>query len=188
MFADCHSGCHRHFCVGGTKPTTSTGSVDSSSEITEPGLARVLRCYYGPFLMRWPVKILSILALMGYLGVAIWGCCNLQEGLLLSNLSPDNSYASNYYKAEYEYFNNNYGPRVMFAFSEQLDYHDVAVQERTFNIVRSVQNMSYFESSDNLSEYWLRDYLGYLALRGTPQSRRPSPAKTSWRRRCDHGK
>jgi len=119
--------------------------------------------------MRWPVKILSVLAMMAYLGVAIWGCISLQEGLLLSNLSPDNSYASNYYKAEYAYFNNKYGARVMFAFTEQLDYHNETVQQSTFDIVRSAQSQSHFESSEELTEYWLRDYLTYLTRRGTPQ-------------------
>ncbi|CAG5117286.1 unnamed protein product, partial [Candidula unifasciata] len=78
------ASCCTVYLCGGEIPNTSDGDQSVCEQGPRKTLVR--------FLMWNPVRYLTLLVFAGYLGVAIWGCTKLQQGLDLKNLAPRSSY------------------------------------------------------------------------------------------------
>ncbi|XP_062377855.1 patched domain-containing protein 3-like [Sardina pilchardus] len=115
--------------------------------------------HYGPFLTKPWTKVLVVLLYSGYLAGSIYGCFQMQEGIDLKNLAPDDSYVAPYYNNEDIYF-SEYGPFVM-----------LVIEDENFKywgkFAREILNMclNEFESSDmvakNRTIFWLESYEKY---------------------------
>ncbi|XP_034984647.2 patched domain-containing protein 3-like [Zootoca vivipara] len=135
-------------CVGGSFDE-STGAE------TEHPMNGLFRKYYGPFLMHTWTKVLVVVLYLMYLGISIFGCTQIQEGIDLRNLASDNSYVIQYYEWEKEYF-SEYGPRVMVVVTESKAYWDSSVRADIENCMNALERSSYINK--NLSVSWLRTY------------------------------
>uniref|UniRef100_A0A4W5M0P2 Patched domain-containing protein 3 n=1 Tax=Hucho hucho TaxID=62062 RepID=A0A4W5M0P2_9TELE len=92
-------------CVG--------GAYDHETGKEEPmPINNFFKTYYGPFLTNTWTKGFVILLYVGYLGLSIYGCFHIKEGIDLKNLAADSSYVGSYYDNEDEFF-SEYGPNVM---------------------------------------------------------------------------
>lgn len=137
--------------------------MDEEPMLALPLMTEVLRDYVGPFVMLIPVKIIIMIIYCMYLAIAIWGCTTLKEGLQLKNLAPDGSYLIGFFNNEDKYFRVDYGPRVMMAFTQTLDYSDATVRRNIFDDLSVFRNNSVFYSEDIYFESWLSSYLTYLS-------------------------
>ncbi|XP_062377857.1 patched domain-containing protein 3-like [Sardina pilchardus] len=119
----------------------------------------LFRKYVGPFLTKPWTKVCVILLYLGYLAGGIYGCFQMQEGIDLKNLAPDDSYVAHYYDNEDIYF-SEYGPFVMLVIrDENFRYWDKCAQEN-LNMC-----LNEFQSSDMVAKinaiFWLDDYKKY---------------------------
>nr|XP_026650973.1 patched domain-containing protein 3 [Zonotrichia albicollis] len=111
--------------------------------------------YYGPFVTNKWSKVLMVLLYGAYLAGSIYGCTQVREGIDLRNLANDASYVIPYYDDDDKYF-STYGPRVMVAISESVDYWNESVRLGIESCVQNLENISYVDK--NLTESWLRVY------------------------------
>ncbi|XP_078272061.1 patched domain-containing protein 3-like [Rhinoraja longicauda] len=138
-------------CVGGAY------DQESGAESEHPAFF-FFKEYYGPFLTNGWTKATVILLYLGYLACSIYGCLQIKEGIDLRNLASDDSYAIPFYDNANEYF-SGYGPRVMVAVTESVDYWDSSVQNEIETCMGRFENLSYVDRE--LSESWLRAYIGF---------------------------
>ena len=120
--------------------------------------------YYGPFLTNIWTKVFVVFLYAGYLAGSIYGCFQMEEGIQLKNLAPDESYVASYYDNEDRYF-SSYGPFVMLVIKdENFQYWETSAREN-LNVC-----LKEFESSDfvakNMTISWLDSYERYGAFTG----------------------
>ncbi|XP_077994884.1 patched domain-containing protein 3-like [Glandiceps talaboti] len=147
---------YRIFCAGGSSEKTPP------SEHSDHAIANFFKNHYGPFITKIPMKIVTILLFAGYLGVAVWGCLQLQEGIRLKNLANDDSYAVEFYDLEDEYF-KVYGPAVAIVIDEKIDYSDSKVQDEIEKITQDFETNDYFHDNSDVTQSWLRTFLKFMA-------------------------
>ncbi|XP_048862074.1 patched domain-containing protein 3 [Brienomyrus brachyistius] len=119
--------------------------------------------YYGPFLTNSFTKVFVVLLYAGFLGVSIYGCFQIKEGIDLSNLAPDGSYVADYYHDEKTYF-TKYGPNVMVAVKEKFPYWNNTERARLKKTLEKFDNLTFIDSSLFLS--WLDYFVTYAGLIG----------------------
>lgn len=137
-------------CVGGAY------NQETGTELEHP-VYFFFKEYYGPFLTKGWTKAAVILLYLGYLAGSIYGCLHIKEGIDLKNLAFDDSYAIPFYDDAIEYF-SEFGPRVMVAVTESVDYWDSSVRDEIETCMGRFENLSYVDSE--LTESWLRAYIG----------------------------
>ncbi|XP_077992081.1 patched domain-containing protein 3-like [Glandiceps talaboti] len=135
------------FCIG-KKSNAHKGQDDRSIFERVP-------LYLSKMLLLVPVKIAVLLVFAGYLGVSIWGLVNLEQGLLLNNLVPPDSYLYSYLKLEREHF-STIGPVVAVVIQEPLNYWDGDVQKSIDDLLDSLQQNEYV--SDGFRISWLNSF------------------------------
>ena len=145
----------RWFCTGGIKS-------DQTTNIELSFIPKFFKETYTPFLLKLPVKVMIFCIYGMYIAVGIWGCTSLREELQLKELVPPNSYVRKYLTQYEKNFAENYGPEIMFAFNETIDYSDSDVRDKVLNIVEEIQTLEYFLSSPDMVKSWLREYSKYL--------------------------
>ncbi|XP_033627196.1 patched domain-containing protein 3-like [Asterias rubens] len=146
------STAYKIFCAGESQPPAGQ----------DHALMIFFKNYYGPFITRWWMIVLIIVLYLGYLGAAIYGCTQVQEGLSLRNLARDNSYAADFLDMESAYF-KQYGPQVALVFTEKRDVWNPIVQDIMEQTLTKMEDNEYtFSRDQNLSASWLRDYLDFL--------------------------
>ena len=118
---------------------------------------------YTPFILKMPVKVVTFCIYAMYLAIGIWGCTSLTDELQLKELVPPDSYVRKYLTQFENNFADNYGPEVMFAFKETIDYSESEVRDNVLKIVEEIQKLEYFLSSPDMVKLWLREYATYLS-------------------------
>ncbi|XP_061569295.1 patched domain-containing protein 3 [Cololabis saira] len=114
--------------------------------------------YYGPFLMKSWVKGLVILIYMGYLGVSIYGCFSIQQGIELHDLAADNSHVTKFIKKDREHF-SDYGPSIMIVVNKEFDYWN---RSQRLGLQGCIENFTATRFVDpNIYTSWLDSYLSY---------------------------
>ena len=133
------------FCCGGKKPRDER-DVDSYLErfpkFILPGIVKLKM-----------VKIAILLCFTAYLGVAIWGVVNLDQGLVIKNLVSDSSY---FYKFT-DWDENKFSKEIpiMFATEQTVEYHTASVQ----NEYKKLSNLAHSNKFlKNISINWLEEY------------------------------
>ncbi|XP_051468076.1 patched domain-containing protein 3 [Apus apus] len=130
-------------------------SRQSSQPEGEHPMSIFFEKYYGPFFTNKWIKLLVALLYGAYLGVSIYGCTQIREGIDLRNLASDDSYVIPYYNDDDKYF-SAYGPRVMVVIPESVDYWNETVRLVIENCTQNLEGISYVDK--NLSDSWLRVY------------------------------
>ena len=113
--------------------------------------------YYGPFLTNIWTKVFVVFLYAGYLAGSIYGCFQMEEGIDLKHLAPDDSYVASYYDNEDRYF-SSYGPFVMLVIKDKnVQYWETSARE---NLKKCLTK---FESSKmvakNMTISWLDSLL-----------------------------
>ncbi|XP_018422992.1 PREDICTED: patched domain-containing protein 3-like [Nanorana parkeri] len=135
-------------------------NADTGTETDHP-MTNFFHKYYGPFLTTIWTMVIVLVLYGGYLAVSIYGCFQVQEGIDLRNLATDSSYVRSFYDNEDLYF-NDYGPRVMVVVTEEVPYWDADSRNKTGRCMESFKSIPYV--SEDLSESWLKAYLGFAEL------------------------
>ena len=112
-------------------------------------------------LNKTPIKIIVILAFLTYLGVGIYGCTMIKEGLDRRKLSRDDSYSVQFYDYEDRFF-REYPYRIQVVINETLNYADPNIQNRIENMLQKFEK-SPFVADKILTESWLRAYQTFLS-------------------------
>ncbi|XP_030838731.1 patched domain-containing protein 3 [Strongylocentrotus purpuratus] len=146
------------FCAGGV-PQQDSKCRKPEGHIIHPVMV-LFRDYYGPFLMRKWVKLVAMGLFIAYLGGAIYGCMNIDQGLKLRNLARDGSPTWRFYK-EYEDYFSDYGPVVSVGVTEQVDYWNQSAQDSLNETLAEIEGTHLFHGSE-ISVSWLRVYSQYL--------------------------
>lgn len=110
-------------------------------EETEP-MAHILERFYGPFLTHKVVKAGVGVIYASYLAVSIYGCLVLKEGLDVKNLALDHSYITSYLSSQKQHF-AEFGPTVMVAAVQPLQYWDEAEQELLHECMSSFERLDF---------------------------------------------
>lgn len=132
------------------------------SELHLPWLNHFLGNQFAVFLMKPAVRVLVILVYLLYVGVAVYGILNLQEGLKIENLVPDTSYVSRFLKIYNRDFVSEYGPAVQIVYDTPLDYTDAEVVDDYRYLLESFARTKYFYGKNEAVVSWLQDYELYL--------------------------
>ncbi|XP_071944896.1 patched domain-containing protein 3-like [Antedon mediterranea] len=152
--------CYRVMCAGGLAHESSGKNAPSLEQFSPSSLMRFFRAWFGPVVLHNISKIVILLSYVAYLAGGIWGVLNLKEGLAPTSLAADDSYVNDFYEYEYQYL-REYGPSVMVAITEPLDYSDTTVQANIETLTSDYESLDVIHSSE-FTESWLRYYLLYL--------------------------
>ncbi|XP_070559953.1 patched domain-containing protein 3-like [Ptychodera flava] len=112
---------------------------------------RIPKKYLPKMVLYTPVKICILIIFAAYLGVAIWGCTLLQEGLLLNNLVPPSSYLYTYLHIQAEYFTE--GAVVYNVIDGPVEYWTTDVQQQINKLLVDFNEDEFFKDDFRLS--WL---------------------------------
>lgn len=106
------------------------------------------------------VKFLVIVCFMIYLGIGIYGCTQVKEGLDRRKLSRDDSYSVRYYDYEDRFF-REYPYRIQVVINDTLNYADPVDQAKVEKMLQKFEDSDYV-ANKSLTESWLRAYLEFL--------------------------
>ncbi|KAJ8027871.1 Patched domain-containing protein 3 [Holothuria leucospilota] len=148
---------YRIFCSGGWKKTDKENN-------SAPDKGHVVMTFfknqYSHFVTQPVFMGFTICGYIVYAAVAVYGCCNLQQGLELSNLVMEGSVTNQFFRQSSEYF-IQYGPSISVMVTENVDYSDTYVQVRLQNLVQHFEESRYSKRKEQ-TEFWLMDYLSFL--------------------------
>jgi predicted RND superfamily exporter protein len=148
---------YRLLCSGGVK---HEGKIVAKQE--EHLASKIIHQYYGPLLVRKPVKMAVIVLFLAYLAVSLYGCTQVKEGLEFYKLARDDSDTHLFFRRDGEFF-SEYGPRVMFMKTKTADYSDKAVQTELDNAILEATGSRYVGTAfSHKVTWWLHDYRSYL--------------------------
>ena len=106
------------------------------------------------------IKAFVIFCFLIYLGIGIYGCTKVKEGLDRKKLSRDDSYSIKYFDYEDRFF-REYPYRVQVVINKTLNYADPKVQTQIESLLSKYESSNYIANS-TLTESWLRSYLNFL--------------------------
>ncbi|XP_053403808.1 patched domain-containing protein 3-like isoform X2 [Mercenaria mercenaria] len=134
------------FCCGGRAPR--------NREEAESWIDKFPRWIIPKIVLKLPFKVIIIIMFMGYMAGAIYGCINIKQGILLTQLANFDSY---FYK--FSDWNEKFFPRqtgVSFIIQDTYDYSDNDTQSKLFSLVSEARSSRYFD--DNFEVNWLKSY------------------------------
>ena len=136
--------------------------ISTVPEVVVPYITKLIGYPYAYFLLKPIGKVVVMVSYAIYLSVSIYGCTQLQQGLELQNLAPDDSYLSDFYKEFNRLFYSEYSGQVMVAITETLDYTSVTDLDKVNDLVHSFQTDSHFFRNSQFVEFWLYDYQAFI--------------------------
>ncbi|XP_035699031.1 patched domain-containing protein 3-like [Branchiostoma floridae] len=154
---------YRLCCAGGV----SREDNPSNNQVVnkDPFLTTILYKYLAPTIVKTPSKVILFILYAGYLGVAIWGCFQVNVGLRFQSLAADDSYVVAFHNPEEAYF-KDYGPKIDIVITEPVEYWTTDVQQAVLDKLKAFDESQYFYDTSETAEVWLRDYLRFLNQTG----------------------
>uniref|UniRef100_A0A3P9H610 Patched domain-containing protein 3 n=1 Tax=Oryzias latipes TaxID=8090 RepID=A0A3P9H610_ORYLA len=138
-------------CVG--------GDYDKTTGAEKKKLAsNFFKDCFGPFLVKSWVKGLVIVIYLVYLGMSIFGCFNVQQGIELYDLAADNSHVTRFIKKERQYF-SDYGPSIMVIVKEEFPYWDHVKRQQLQGCLEDFKGLWFVDKE--ISTSWLDSFLSY---------------------------
>jgi hypothetical protein len=134
-------------CCGGRAPR--------NREEAESCFDKFPRWFFPKIVLKLPVKILIIIIFTGYMAAAIYGCVNLKQGLLFTQLVSEDSYFYKYSDWEEKYFKRN--DVVSFVIPATQAYSKPETQAMMNELISIVQTNKYFEDQSEVN--WLKTYM-----------------------------
>ncbi|XP_069116344.1 patched domain-containing protein 3-like [Argopecten irradians] len=173
LIADGHSKCFV-FCCGGEPPklrSDNEGILESfPKRVLQKALANVV------------FKVCAVILFIGYIAAAVFGCMNLKEGLLLSNIVDKSSYYHTYAKLIEDHFAIEVP--VAFVCTSPLEYHDHVTQRKITDMLANAKQAPLINS--NVEINWLRDYKASDFYKGSNASEFVSGIQKFLSARPDH--
>ncbi|OWF51349.1 patched domain-containing protein 3-like [Mizuhopecten yessoensis] len=173
LVADGHSKCFA-LCCGGEAPrkrSDNEGPLESLPKLVlQKALTNVV------------FKVCTIIVFIGYLSAAVYGCVNLKEGLLLSNIVDKSSYYHTYAKLIEDDFSVEIP--VAFTFTSPQSYHDPTLQQKITDMLATARRDRLVNSDIEIN--WLSDYRASPLYQGTNESEFVSGLKQFLSVRPDH--
>ncbi|XP_045201241.2 patched domain-containing protein 3-like [Mercenaria mercenaria] len=145
-------------CCGGRPPR--------NREEAESFVDKLPRWLIPKIVLKLPFKIMIIILFLGYLAAAIYGCVNLKQGLLFTQLVSDDSYFFKYSEWEQNYFKRN--DAVTFVIPSTRTYSKPETQSMIDELISSVQSNNYFD--DDFEVNWLKTYMNSEYINGSSES------------------
>ncbi|XP_060597853.1 patched domain-containing protein 3-like [Ruditapes philippinarum] len=134
------------FCCGGQAPK----GRDEAESLVD----KFPRWLVPKIVLKLPLKIIIIFLFMGYLAAAIYGCINLKQGLLFTQLVNDDSYFWKYSDWKETHFKRQ--TAVSFVIPSTYEYSAAATQTMVSDLISSAQSHKYFDNSWEVN--WLKTY------------------------------
>ncbi|XP_064454991.1 patched domain-containing protein 3-like [Ornithodoros turicata] len=142
----------RLLCTGGTNPDDPDNPMDNK----EHAMMTFFRDTWGGMLSHPPTKALVILLFLVYLGIGLWGCTQVKEGLERYKLGMDTSYARDFFNTDDMYF-RQFPLRIHVVMNKTMDYWDPEVYNKLVHIIEDFENSSFVQNSA-LTECWFREF------------------------------
>ena len=154
-----HRGkCYLMCCAGGVSKTKRNEELDN----TEVFMMAFFRDCFARIINHWAGKVTILVLTFAYLGIGIWGCIGLNQGLERKNLAADDSYVGDFYNAEDIYF-HKYDFQVQVVVHSEIDSKEKA--DHVNELITELEQTEYFVGGKSTSS-WLRDYQAYCNKTG----------------------
>eukprot|EP00958_Prasinococcus_capsulatus_P000813 scaffold60_cov382-Prasinococcus_capsulatus_cf.AAC.1 len=141
------------------------GADVTSTAVAESWAAKVMRVYSPLMLRGATVPVLLAIAMLGSVAAGIYGCTQVEQGLLLQEAVPEDSYLIPYYDRLDDYF-TNVGP-PLYVVTKALDYTDLEIQRRIESITFALDESAWSGSPPINWQVdfraWCIVYGGYLS-------------------------
>ncbi|KRY56200.1 Patched domain-containing protein 3, partial [Trichinella britovi] len=115
--------------------------------------------YYGHCLFHPAVKVVVCFLYLIYIGLAIWGCIVIKEGLRPADLVHKNHYVTKFYKLSRDF--RNCGMQVHILVNNPPDLSVAENRQRVLDMVHAFEG-SAFTMGSNGTVFFLNEYLNYL--------------------------
>ncbi len=135
-------------------PKDNNGHPTAPEDNTDVMIMIFFRDYFAKYITKTVSKIVILVLWAVYIGIAIWGCIELEQGLQLKNLAPDDSYVVGFYEHEELYF-TKYPFSVQVVIHSHIDSREKANEVEI--LLTEFETSPYFHGS-TFTESWLRDY------------------------------
>ncbi|KRY73486.1 Patched domain-containing protein 3 [Trichinella pseudospiralis] len=135
----------------------------SAARTTEPerGLIQVIfEDWYAPILMHPVMRTVVLVWFVLYLGLSVWFCSNVREGLEPVNLLVSDSYAIPHYRALEKYF-WKYGTEVQVVVNNPSDLSNAAERRRIADVVRAFAESPHGMGLESV-QFWLFEFERFL--------------------------
>ncbi|KAL5012817.1 hypothetical protein ScPMuIL_011368 [Solemya velum] len=132
-----------------------SGKLPQRREDVESPLESYPRKFFTFLSSYKPMKWFTVILILVYWGISIWGAIFFKEGLLIENLVNSESYFYKYSVSD----RNNYNSEamLMLVIEEELDYTSADVRKSVQDLLTNVKSNQYIENNFQLS--WLQAYM-----------------------------
>ncbi|XP_078668831.1 patched domain-containing protein 3-like [Branchiostoma floridae x Branchiostoma belcheri] len=153
---------YKIFCVGGR-----------SSNDTEPwqagerSISGFIHKYAGRFLAMPICKIFVAALFFMYIGIAVWGCFNLQRDFSLRSIVADSSVSASFYTSEEQFF-STFGPPVSVVVVNGNDYWRQESLNSILYLKTDIEHSGYAYNINetNGGRFWLSEFLSFVRSGG----------------------
>lgn len=133
-------------CCGGTPPTNRTEA--------ESFLDKFPRWIIPKLVLNLPVKIVIVVLFIAYLAAGIYGCINMKQGLLFTQLLSEDSYYHKHLILKENKFTRQVP--VSFVITDTYTYSDPETKSRIDDLISTAKDNTYID--DTLEVNWLKAY------------------------------
>ena len=147
------------WCTGGTSDLHPNAPEDSQ----ELSAMVFLRDTFGAAIMSVQGKVFVCLLYAAYISIAVWGCFNLRQGLELTRIVLDNSYANKYF-SNWETHYRQYNEAIYVAIYDKFDYCSDEDRKKISDAIGLFEENPLFHGAE-ISQVWTRDFDDFLELR-----------------------
>ncbi|WAR27789.1 PTHD3-like protein [Mya arenaria] len=131
------------------------GSPPKNRAEAESLLDKFPRWLFPKIVLKLPFKILIVILFLGYLAVGIYGCINLKQGLVFTQLVPTDGYFYKYTNWLEIHFSRQ--TPVSFVANKAYNYSDSSTKTLIDHLINSTTSHDYFDERFELN--WLNMYL-----------------------------
>ncbi|KAF0307599.1 Patched domain-containing protein 3 [Amphibalanus amphitrite] len=147
---------YRLFCTGGRPSSEPWRETDNN----EHGVMHFFKYTFARILNMPKVKALVMVLFAAYLGGAVYGCLQVQEGLDKRRLARQDSYSHKFFVDQAKYF-QDLPYRVQVILNGTLPYWEPEIQEQVETLMETFENSTYV--SDRLyNDCWLREWVNLV--------------------------
>ncbi|XP_043198060.1 patched domain-containing protein 3-like [Amphibalanus amphitrite] len=147
---------YRLFCTGGRPSSEPWRESDNN----EHGVMHFFKYTFARILNMPKVKALVMVLFATYLGGAVYGCLQVQEGLDKRRLARQDSYSHKFFVDQAKYF-QDLPYRVQVILNGTLPYWEPEIQEQVETLMETFENSTYV--SDRLyNDCWLREWVNLV--------------------------
>ncbi|XP_067133572.1 patched domain-containing protein 3-like [Centruroides vittatus] len=127
-----------------------------SSESQEEIFMKIFKNQFGNILSFPITKVIVIILYFANLGLGIYGCYSIRQGIDWQNLFPEDSPITQATKVLYNYF-DEYAFALNIIINETLDYSDITVQQNIEILIKKFESHPHI-SDERLTVSWLKYY------------------------------